>query len=148
MHHDTRDVLIARSPILSRLLERCPELGREHHWEGQLVIFRGRRSDFNTITLKASIAFHGSLIEGAGSIFGTPTGSSPTFTICGTRDFDHVAFQIWRDARELRDVPYETVGQLACDGREMTGEWSRACLKPGSCGCEGWGGRFRLQRVD
>jgi len=45
-------------------------------------------------------------------------------------------------------VPYQTVGQLAGDGREMSGEWSRTCLKPDSCGCEGWGGRFQLHRVD
>ena len=148
----TADILIVsrRPPHLARLLDRVPELGHEHHWEGEFTGVHGAASDCE-IRVKASIAFHGDLLEGAGRLAYPPAGMpgfDDAFTVSGTIGAETVDFQLWFTAVELGREPIVSSGVLGADGREMSGDWSFQCFNSATCGCDGGGGTFRLRRVD
>ena len=141
---------IAGSPRLARLLEETPTLGPEHHWEGELQRGYGLMQ-VAALKLAAAIAFHGALVEGTGrfvDVSGPHLGCHPEFSLCGSIDATGVTLQLWTQAPEMRHEPFLATGLLAADGCEMSGDWRVACFRPGSCGCGGNGGPFRLRRVD
>ena len=141
---------IARSPALSRLLENCPQLNREHHWEGDLTITRAVNPGF-VFKVKASIGIHGDLIDGTGRSYTMPyklTEADGAFTLSGSLAAGTVAFQLWFSGTDWRQRPFVATGHIGVDGREMSGDWTTQCMQPTGCGCAGLGGPFRLQRVD
>lgn len=138
------------TPRLATLLDGVPQLGREHHWEGELTGARGA-AESAVLRVSAHIAFHGSLIEGAGRITnadGSIAWGRGEFTLSGGLSGDSIGFDLWLASGDAARVPLSVNGLLSADGREMSGDWSFTCFYPGACDCDGGGGPFRLQRID
>ena len=139
-----------RNPRLVRLLRTVPALGYEHNWEGAFEGARGAAAGC-TLRVKAQIAFHGDLIEGAGRFVDFRSGGAAGddgFALTGTATPGAVSLELWFSAAEARRVPLAATGIIGCNGREMSGDWAVACFNPDTCGCDGGGGTFHLKRID
>ena len=150
MKYPVSNRVIDRPPRLARLLADAPAPGFEHHWEGELAGSSGAAVGCN-IKLKASMAFHGALVDGRGRFANVGAGvtdAQATLSISGTLEADVISLRLWSASAELGRVPFEAAGKLECGGREMGGAWSVTCFNPDTCGCTGGGGTFRLKRVD
>ena len=143
-------VLTPPSRHLARLLSSVPDLGPEHHWQGEYTGVSGAAVGC-CIRIDAHLAFHGSLIEGAGRLADTQTaiaGWNGSLTLSGTVSGDAVSLDLWMQPPEIGRVPFAGTGTLSSDAREIAGAWSTACFNPETCGCDGGGGKYWLRRID
>lgn len=135
---------------VAELLDRLPQRGPEHSWEGALQGVYGSAGS-GKIEFKATIAFHGELIEGTGRVSRLAQARpewDDSLVLSGSRREGAVNFDIWLTASAFGRSAFSTVGQLSADGREMTGDWSVGCFDPAACGCKGGGGTYRMTRID
>ncbi len=142
--------LTRRSPALHFLLEPTLDLARAPHWEGELTGTQGAPKGC-VMRLEAQIDFNRHSIEGVGRAVNFPSdvpSSHAELTLSGSCSLETVMFEIWFSGTPYGHQPFCGAGTLGNDGREMSGDWSVACLTPDSCGCNGGGGTFRLKRID
>lgn len=135
---------------IAALLERLPRSEPEHSWEGVLQGATGSTTG-HTIEFRATLAFHGGLIEGTGRVAALAR-SRPdwddSLVLSGASRDGEVSFSIWLAASAFKQSAFSTTGHLSVDGGEMTGDWSVGCFDPVGCGCQGGGGTFRMKRID
>lgn len=139
-----------RGARVLELIDRAPALDHEHHWEGEYFGHHGSASG-STVAVKARLAFHGEVIDGAGRLIdglNDVLDGKYGFDVDATRVADVVELHLWFEAEVLARAPFVCTGLLTGDGREISGDWTVGCFDPDTCGCDGGGGTFRLKRID
>lgn len=133
---------------LEPLLQQKIEIAPERTWEGKMLGVSGSSRRAN-IGLKASLGFHGGLVEGRGRTpdFPSRTPNGSGFEVTGTVFNGAVQFDVWFDAPIARRTPFVCTGTINDDMTVIEARFSVDCFSPNTCGCGGGTGTLQLKRV-